>query len=171
MPISFTIYLSFALKNTRKLRGAIAAPVLLVLLPVGCQEQSAPATSSTETPATAAAVPEQACYQQVIGRDTISVHIVRRGAVVTGELDVRPAEKDRARGPFQGMLKGTELVVDWQRAGEGSTQVHELVFTLAGDTLRWKEGERELAGGKWILTNPTRSYEYVLGKVDCIARH
>jgi hypothetical protein len=92
------------------------------------------------------------------------------GTTVTGELHVLPAEKDRARGSFRGSLRGDQLVVDWQRAGEGTTQVQELTFTLAGDSLRWREGERTERGGKWVLTNVARSHEYVLGRVACPAR-
>ena len=95
------------------------------------------------------------------------VHMLISGTTVTGELTVLPAEKDRARGPFRGTLAGQQIVADWQRAGEGQTQVHEVTFTLAGDSLRWREGARTEKGGKWVLATPAQGYEYVLRKVAC----
>lgn len=59
-------------------------------------------------------------------------------------------------------------MADWQRAGEGQTQVYEVAFTLAGDSLRWREGTRTEKGGKWVLANSKQGYEYVLRKVACM---
>ena len=78
-----------------------------------------------------------------------------------------PAEKDKARGSLTGTLTGQQIVADWQRAGEGMTQVHEVRFTLAGDSLRWREGARIEKGGKWVLVNPQQGYQYALSKVPC----
>ena len=58
-------------------------------------------------------------------------------------------------------------MADWQRAGEGQTQGYEVEFSLAGDSLRCREGARPEKGGKWILANPAQSYQYVLRKVAC----
>ncbi len=103
----------------------------------------------------------------MLGRDTTLVRRRISGAAVTGELAVLPAEKDQARGPLTGTLAGQQIVADWQWAGEGVTQVHEVQFTLAGDSLRWCEGARIEKGGKWVLVNPDQGYQYVLGKVAC----
>ncbi|AWM32547.1 hypothetical protein [Hymenobacter nivis] len=114
--------------------------VILALLS-GCDNRSASTTSSppAETAATAPAAQAcQVCYRQVLGRDTTLVRLSISGAAVTGELAVLPAEKDHARGPLSGTLIGQQIVADWQRAGEGQTQVHEVTFTLTGDSLRWR---------------------------------
>lgn len=89
------------------------------------------------------------------------------GATVTGERAVLLVEKDRARSLFRGMLAGQQIVADWQRAGKGQTQVYEVAFMLAGDSLRGREGARPEKGGKWVLANPAQSYQYVLRKVAC----
>ncbi|GAA3932667.1 hypothetical protein [Hymenobacter algoricola] len=155
--------------NPNNLKKPVLAAAILALLS-GCDNRSA-STASSPPAETAAAAPaaqaRQVCYRQVLGRDTTLVRLNISGAAVTGELAVLPAQKDRARGPFRGTLAGQQIVADWQRAGEGQTQVHEVTFTLTGDSLRWREGARTEKGGKWVLANPTQGYEYVLGKVDC----
>ena len=136
----------------------------------GCDTRSASTTASppAETAASAPNAPaRQVCYRQVLGRDTTLVRLNISGAVVTGELVVLPAEKDQARGPLRGTLTGQQIVADWQRTGEGQTQVHEVRFTLVGDSLRWREGARTEKNGKWVLVKPNQGYQYVLGKVAC----
>ena len=155
--------------NTNNLNKPVLVAALLALLS-GCDNRSASTTASApaETAAAApAAQTRQVCYRQVLGRDTTLVRLNIRGAAVTGELAVLPAEKDRARGPLTGTLTGQQIVADWQRVGEGVTQMHEVRFTLAGDSLRWREGARTEKGGKWVLVTPDRGYQYVLGKVAC----
>lgn len=161
------------MKLTTMNAKTFGSPVLALLLAAllsGCETRSA-ATTSTSPAEAATSLPtapaRQVCYRQVLGRDTTLVRLSINGSVVTGELAVLPAEKDRSRGPLRGMLTGQQLVADWQRTGEGQTQVHELQFTLVGDSLSWREGERIQKGGKWVLANPTQGYQYVLTKVAC----
>ena len=155
--------------NTNNLSKPVLALAMLALLG-GCDNRSASTISSTaaETAGSvSAAQPRQVCYRQVLGRDTTLVRLRISGAAVTGELVVLPAEKDQARGPLTGTLTGQQIMADWQRTGEGQTQVHEVQFTLAGDSLRWREGARTKKGGKWVLENPNQGYQYVLGKIAC----
>ena len=133
----------------------------------GCDNRSASTAASPRAAAAPAAQTRQVCYRQVLGRDTTLVRLRISGAAVTGELAVLPAEKDQARGPLTGTLAGQQIVADWQRTGEGQTQVHEVRFTLTGDSLRWREGARIEKDGKWVLATPDQSYQYVLGKVAC----
>jgi hypothetical protein len=157
------------MKKTTKLRGTVTGVSLLGLLLSSCGDPAAPTNAQTAAPAEAAAVsaPQPSCYRQIMGRDTILVRLLIRGAAVTGELAVLPAEKDQARGPFSGLLTGTQVVANWQRTGEGVTQVHEVTFTLAGDSLRWREGLRTEKDGKWVLATASQSYQYLLSKVAC----
>ena len=152
--------------NTNNLSVPVLAAAMLVLLN-GCDNRSASTTASPPAAAAPAAQVRQVCYRQVLGRDTTLVRLNISGAAVTGELAVLPAEKDQARGPLTGTLAGQQIVADWQRAGEGVTQVHEVRFTLAGDSLRWREGARIEKDGKWVLATPDQGYQYVLGKVAC----
>ena len=147
--------------NTNNLSKSVVVAAMLALLG-GCDNRSASTTASAP-PAQA----QQVCYRQVLGRDTTLVCLNISGAAVTGELAVLPAEKDKARGSLTGTLTGQQIVADWQRAGEGVTQVHEVRFTLAGDSLRWREGARIEKDGKWVLATPGQCYQYVLGKVAC----
>ncbi len=154
--------------NSNNLRRPVLAVAALALALSGCDNRSASTAATQDLPAQAQQGPaQQLCYRQVVGRDTTTVRLLISGATVTGELAVLPAEKDRARGPFRGTLAGQQIVADWQRAGEGQTQVYEVAFTMAGDSLRWREGTRTEKGGKWVLANPAQGYEYVLRKVAC----
>lgn len=136
-------------------------------VPSGCDNRSASTTASPPAAAAPAAQTRQVCYWQVLGRDTTLVRLRISGAAVTGELAVLPAEKDQTRGPLTGTLAGQQIVADWQWTGEGQTQVHEVQFTLAGDSLRWREGVCTEKGGKWVLATPGQGYQYVLGKAVC----
>lgn len=156
--------------NKNNLNQPVLLALLLALLS-GCDNRSASTTAAppanTAASAPAASARQEVCYRQVQGRDTTLVRLRISGSAVTGELAVLPAEKDKARGSLTGTLTGQQIVADWQRAGEGVTQVHEVRFTLAGDSLRWREGARTEKNGKWVLATPDQSYEYVLGKVVC----
>lgn len=131
----------------------------------GRNEEKTTAGASIDTPATSAV--RQVCYRQVTGPDTTTVNLFINGAEVMGELAVLPAEKDRATGKFSGTLTDDAITADWQRLGEGVTQTHELNFTVKGDSLLWREGERVEKQGKWVLVTPDKGYQYVLTKVDC----
>ena len=155
--------------NTNNLSKSVVAAAMLALLG-GCDNRSASTTASAPAETGTSALTDQArqvCYRQVLGRDTTLVRLRIRGTAVTGELAVLPAEKDQARGLLTGTLTGQQIVADWQRAGEGVMQVHEVRFTLAGDSLRWREGARIEKDGKWVLATPDQGYQYVLGKVAC----
>lgn len=149
-------------------------PILLVLLATlllsGCGDRSGQTkteTTATESGSAVAAQTVNVCYRQITGRDTTMVNLVVDGSTVTGELAVLPAEKDRARGPFKGTLTNDRVVADWQRSGEGVTQVHEVNFSIVGDSLLWREGERVEKGGKWVLVNPGKGFQYKLAKIAC----
>ena len=131
----------------------------------GCNQQ----TTRNEPPATATTVRQSdtACYRQVTGRDSVTLRLVMNGSDVTGELAVLPFEKDQARGPIRGELRGNQIRADWQRSGEGVTQPYELVFSLKGDAITWREGERVEKQGLWVLNNPAEGYSYQLMKTDC----
>jgi hypothetical protein len=117
-----------------------------------------------DAPATA---PAGGCYRQVTGRDSTLLRLVVEGTAVTGELAVLPFEKDRARGPLRGTLAGGQVRADWQRSGEGVTEPYEVVFSLRGDTVTWREGERVRREGKWVLKDSARGYTYVLVRAAC----
>lgn len=143
-------------------------PLLAILS--SCQQQSKHTESAAPTDSLAvqsANKSDTLCFQQVVGRDSTRLQLVRNGSTITGKLDVLPFEKDRARGTIKGIQTGSQITADWQRSGEGVTQTYVLVFTLTGDTITWQEGERIEKQGKWVLQDPKQSYEYTLMKVDC----
>ncbi|MBD2699707.1 hypothetical protein IC229_03595 [Spirosoma sp. BT702] len=112
--------------------------------------------------------PDTLCFRQIVGRDSTTLRLYVNGTNVTGDLNVLPFEKDRARGAIRGkLLTSNRIEADWQRSGEGVTQPYEVIFTLKGDGITWREGERIEKQGKWVLKNPEQSYEYVLMKIDC----
>lgn len=126
-----------------------------------------PAQTEQATTASTKTASDTACYRQVTGRDSVTLRLVMNGADVTGELAVLPHEKDQARGPIRGELRGNQIRADWQRSGEGVVQPHELVFSLKGDAITWREGERVEKQGRWVLNNPAQGYAYQLLKTDC----
>lgn len=150
-------------------------PFLAVLLLLnGCGQRSTKTDSSpvdslgsASTSTTAVAQPDTLCFQQVVGRDSTTLQLVINDSSVTGELNVLPFEKDRAQGPIRGTLVNNQIRADWQRSGEGVTQPYEVIFTLKGDAVTWREGERIEKQGKWVLKNPEQGYEYVLMKMNC----
>ncbi|MCX6217912.1 hypothetical protein [Spirosoma sp.] len=114
-----------------------------------------------------ATVPDTLCFQQVMNRDTTKLQLVINGNLATGYLDNKPFEKDRARGNFQGSVSTNTIQADWQRSGEGTTQIYPLDLTMNGDTISWYEGERVEKAGKWVLKEPRSGYRYVLVKTTC----
>ncbi|WP_229368427.1 hypothetical protein [Fibrisoma limi] len=107
------------------------------------------------------------CFRQIVGRDTTMLTLTTGDSIVTGELTVLPFEKDQARGPIRGTMAANQITAQWQRSGEGVTQPYEIVFTMKGDSVVWREGERVEKQGVWVLKNPAQSYQYVLTKTDC----
>lgn len=128
--------------------------------------ESAQSQPSSQT-ATATAS-DTLCFQQVVSRDTTTLKLVINGQQASGYLDNKPYEKDRARGAFTGTVDNNVIRVDWQRSGEGQTQVYPLNFTRNGDTISWYEGERIEQQGKWVLKDPKAGYKYVLTKITCL---
>jgi hypothetical protein len=103
----------------------------------------------------------------VQGRDSTLLRLVIEDSAVTGELAVLPFEKDKARGPIRGVLADNQIRADWQRSGEGVTEPYQVVFTLRGDTVSWREGERVRRAGKWVLKDSAQGYTYVLVRQTC----
>lgn len=144
----------------------------LLLFLYGCNQrstktESAPTDSSASASTTTVTQPDTMCFRQVVGRDSTTLQLVIKDSTVMGELNVLPFEKDRAKGSIQGVLANNQIRADWQRSGEGVTQSYEVVFTLKGDAVTWREGERIEKQGKWVLKNPAQGYEYVLMKTEC----
>jgi hypothetical protein len=140
--------------------------VLISLALHGCGSRATPDETQTAV-GSAPAAPTGGCYRQVTGRDSTLLRLVIEGSAVMGELAVLPFEKDRARGPIRGTLAGSQVRADWQRSGEGVTEPYEVVFSLKGDTVTWREGERVHREGKWVLKDSTGGYTYVLLKATC----
>ncbi|WP_229365837.1 hypothetical protein [Fibrisoma montanum] len=147
--------------------------IFLPLLAFGCRsgssetERKTAAVTDSVMDAVSPATSSRQCYRQVVGRDTTMLTLTTGDSIVTGELTVLPYQKDQARGPIRGTLANNQITAQWQRTGEGVTQPYEVVFTMKGDSVVWREGERVEKQGVWVLKNPAQSYEYVLAKTDC----
>ena len=102
-----------------------------------------------------------------MNRDTTTLRLVVNGDQASGYLDIKPYEKDRAQGSFQGTLRNNQIQADWQRSGEGTTQRYALDLILKGDSIIWYEGERIENQGRWVLKKPNTGFNYVLIKTDC----
>ncbi len=111
--------------------------------------------------------PDTLCFRQVVGRDSVRLKLITKGTFVTGQLTTQPYAKDRATGPLVGTRTGDAITADWQRVGEGVTQINVVDFVVTADTVRWREGERIEKGGKWVLKTPNEGFNYKLAKVNC----
>ncbi|MFD2574531.1 hypothetical protein ACFSUS_28105 [Spirosoma soli] len=151
----------------RRLLSYLCSLAILTSCGTRSTETTTAAAGSADSVATTTA-PETTCFQQVVGRDTTTLRLTISDSIVTGELSVLPFEKDRATGPVRGTLANGQVKADWQRSGEGVTQPYEVAFTMKGDTVMWREGERIEKQGKWVLANPDKGYQYVLTRVECI---
>ncbi len=148
--------------------------LILPLVEMSCQSgsssgnnpDSTAVTQPTDT-STALALPDSLCFRQTLNRDTTSLRLKLTGNRVSGQIDVNPYEKDRARGPFTGTRTGNTITADWQRSGEGITETHVLTMTLSGDSISWGDGERVQQQGKWVLKQPGGTYRYALAKAGC----
>jgi hypothetical protein len=131
------------------------------------EESSSAADSIRVIESSGMVAPGTYCYRQVMSRDTLLLRLKVNGSEVTGELAVLPFQKDKARGAISGTLVNNQIRADWQRFGEDITELYEVVFTLSGDTVTWREGERVQRQEKWILKDPDQGYQHVLMKVNC----
>jgi hypothetical protein len=145
------------------------------LIGFSCQSGSSSSKNSSDSTAvtqtantsTASALSDSLCFRQVFNRDTTSLRLQLVGNRVSGQIDINPYEKDRARGPFVGTRTGNTITADWQRSGEGMTETHVLTMTLSGDSIAWGDGERVQQQGKWVLKQPGGTYRYALAKIAC----
>lgn len=147
----------------------VLPPVLILLIALGssCGSRNQAQQTTEVADSKFSVTSDTLCYQQVIGRDSVRLQLFTKGTRVTGSLVLRPYEKDRAQGPVTGTRTGDEIIAEWQRSGEGITQVYAMNFVVTADTVRWRDGERVETGGKWLLKNPEEVFQYKLAKVDC----
>ncbi len=145
---------------------------ILLLIGMSCQSNSSstesdrPASSTTVSDASAQQ-PDSLCFRDILSRDTTTLQLVLTGDRASGQIDINPYEKDRARGSFTGTRSGNIITADWQRSGEGMTETYALTLTLSGDSISWGEGERIQQQGKWVLKQPGGTYRYRLAKSPC----
>ncbi len=146
--------------------------IILSLIGMSCQSNSSstesdrPAASTTVSDASAQQS-DSLCFRDILSRDTTSLQLVLTGDRASGQIDINPYEKDRARGSFTGTRSGNTITADWQRSGEGMTETYALTLTLSGDSISWGEGERVHQQGKWVLKQPDGTYRYRLAKTAC----
>lgn len=146
--------------------------VLLSLIGMSCQSTSSstesdrPASSTTVSDASTPQ-PDSLCFRDILSRDTTTLQLVLTGDRASGQIDINPYEKDRARGSFTGTRSGNTITADWQRSGEGMTETYALTLTLSGDSISWGEGERIEQQGKWVLKQPGGTSRYRLAKIPC----
>lgn len=146
--------------------------IILSLIGMSCQSNSSstesdrPASSTTVSDASTQQ-PDSLCFREILSRDTTTLRLVLTGDRASGQIDINPYEKDRARGSFTGIRSGNIITADWQRSGEGMTETYALTLTLSGDSISWGEGERMQQQGKWVLKQPGGTYRYRLAKTAC----
>ncbi|WP_338870069.1 hypothetical protein WBJ53_21785 [Spirosoma sp. SC4-14] len=139
-----------------------------LMILVSCQKNSSTESEKANSqPGEVAIKPDTLCFQQILKRDTTTLQLKIDGPTASGYLDNNPYEKDRARGPIEGTVAGNQIRATWSRSGEGITERYAITFTLKGDAIVWREGERVQKQGIWVLKEPARGYEYVLNKTDC----
>ncbi len=150
---------------------AVGTFTTLLLYSLGCGSTQTARTEKTSTDSlTVSQAPVSAdslCFREILSRDTTTLRLVLAGDRASGQIDINPYEKDRARGSFTGTRSGNTITADWQRSGEGMTETYALTLTLSGDSISWGEGERIEHQGKWTLKQPGGTYRYRLAKTPC----
>lgn len=145
---------------------------ILSLIGMSCQSNSSstksdrPASSTTVSDASTRH-PDSLCFRDILSRDTTTLQLVLTGDRASGQIDINPYEKDRARGSFTGTRSGNTITADWQRSGEGMTETYALTLTLSGASISWGEGERMQQQGKWVLKQPGGTYRHRLANIPC----
>ena len=115
--------------------------------------------------------PQQTCYMQTMGRDTISLVLNQVGDDLSGMLAYDNFEKDSSSGEVKGKMMGDTLVLEYTFQSEGMLSKSQVAFLRKDNRLIQGFGDIEEKDGKVMFKNlKTLKYDeqsVVLTPTDC----
>ena len=130
--------------------------------------------SKPDTPATTTGagknVEETSCYTSTSPKDTVQLHLRRKGNEVTGSLMYSIFEKDKNTGTITGQFYGDTLLATYTFMSEGVESEREVAFLKRGNELLEGYGEAAEQDGKMVFRN-SKTLKYgngiILTKTSC----
>jgi len=114
--------------------------------------------------------PYQGCFRSVTGRDTLTLHLERKGDQYTGRMHFDNFEKDASQGPVNGTLENGTLHLWYSFDSEGMHSVMEVILKSGDNGLVRAMSPITNRGDTTVFRDPG-SLEYPrqnpLLRVDC----
>ena len=113
---------------------------------------------------------EEACFMQVVKKDTIVLHLQKNGNKLSGRLNFDNYQKDGSSGTVEGIQEGEILKLIYSFSSEGMNSVMEVFFRKKGNDLVRGVGEMTAKNDTVYFVQPgqvTYPENAVLKKVDC----
>lgn len=110
------------------------------------------------------------CFAYTKNRDTISMQLVLKDSLASGNLVYNLYEKDKNKGTFKGMIHNDTLLADYTFTSEGMRSVRQVAFLLKGNILLSGNGSMKEQQNKLVFSNKkdiTFDASLTLEPVDC----
>lgn len=141
---------------------------------IACHRDSSArkAADSTITAETAviAAAESSTCYVSFKNRDSIYLHLIKKGEQITGTLNVSLHEKDKNVGTISGLVKGDTLLLDYRYQSEGVESIRQVAYLQKDGKLIEGFAEVQEQNGKMVfksLAELTFEDKVVLEQSNC----
>jgi hypothetical protein len=145
--------------------------MLMMLFTIAaCQDHStADEKQAEENAVNQTTVSGEFCYGHSKKRNTILLHIIQEGTVVSGDLVYKLPEKDKNSGIIKGEMHGDTLFANYEFMSEGVISDREVAFLKTHDGMVEGYGEMKDENGKMIFKNRSalNFSGTVLKRMDC----
>ena len=122
----------------------------------------------TDHPEETVTAPEEYCYLEVTGKDSIKVNFTKSGDSIQGIYHNLPYGIDKRISTFKGTLQNNHGMAVSKYSSEGTDYTEEIHFNLDGDNLKLKYGPTAQGiDGVWRPKPGESTSEHVLPKTDC----
>jgi hypothetical protein len=112
------------------------------------------------------------CYSFISDRDSITLRLVFKDSLVTGNLDYNFFEKDKNTGVIEGKVKGDTIIAEYTFMSEGMQSAREVAFLRKGNSMLEGFGGVEDINGKTIFKDRSVlvfDTANTLSRIDCNA--
>lgn len=124
--------------------------------------------SITDHPAREITAPEEYCFLQVNGKDSIMLNFKKQGDSIWGNYNNLHYGIDKRRSTFTGTLKGKDAHTLSKYIAEGQNYTEELMFTVHNNEARLNYGiTTQDEKGIWRYKKGAPLQEHILPKVPC----
>ena len=130
------------------------SPVVLMILftVAACQDHPSNGQKQAEENAVNQnTISGEFCYGQSKKRNTILLHIIQEGKVVSGDLIYKLPEKDKNSGIIKGEMHGDTLFANYEFMSEGVISDREVAFLKTHDGMVEGYGEMKDENGKMVF--------------------